>query len=406
MLIGDAERVTIIIADADLNQVGPPVTDWINIDCTKVMNEVSTGTLTVPSRPDLVDAVTTPGNRVHVLLDGAVWMSGPIEVPGAYSWSVEGDDSGPGRVTVQFASEIEYLTRAVVYPDPANASTAQGTVKQYTSTDVVETVLRNLVNLNVGPGALAARQVNKLVLGSVIGLPATSITVNYRFDPLTDVLRDICSANGSIVFDVLLQPDGSGGQQLEFTLYDPVDRSDSIFFSKDRQNLTSLATAPQAPTANAAIVAADMENEVQTITERTDTASIASWGRREVLVARTDLDASATPAPTPTQIQDQWNQDGDLALLEGHESVNITAEVNDTEFQQFGVHYQLGDTVSVELIDAQVISDVVSQVQLSGDPDAGIRVVPTIGTGSAKVGDPLLTLVRQLTRRISKLERG
>ena len=279
-------------------------------------------------------------------------------------------------------------------------------MKQYTATGAVETVIRDIVNLNAGPGAITDRQVHKLVLADAIGLPADTITVNYRFDPMTDTLRDLCSANGSIAFDVVMRDDGAGGNELAFTLYKPEDLSDRIFFSRDRQNLTSLTTSPQAPTANAAIVAADMENDVQTITERTDTDSITAWSRREVLVSRTDLDTEADPAPTTTQIQDQWNQDGDLALLDGHESLNITAEVNDTEHQQFGIHYQLGDTVSIEMIDAMVVSDVVSQVQLSGDPEAGISVVPTIGTGSAKIGDPLITLVRQLTRRISKLERG
>lgn len=399
MLIGDPRRVKILVADSNLKLLGPPLVGWDKLDCTRKLNEVGTGSFTVPATDTYVAQLTTPGNRIHVMLDDKEWISGPIEQPGAYSWSVGGDDSGPGNISIGFADNLAYLTWRLIYPNPAAAATAQGTTKQYQSTGVNNnTEIRNLVNKNAGPGALTARQIPHLVLGTAATGIGGNVTVTARFDALTDILRDIASQQGSLVFDVLM----NASNQLEFNVRAPVDRSGKVVFSRSRNNLSSLTTDPQAPTANAAIVFPDVDNTDQTITERTNSASITAWGRVEKGVSRTDLDGT----PTTAQKTAQWQQDGDLALLDGHESVNITATVVDTADQQYGVHYLMGDTVTVELVQGTYTTDVVSQVQLTASPSDGVRVVPTIGNGNDKVGDPIIALVRDITRRVGRLESG
>jgi hypothetical protein len=310
-------------------------------------------------------------------------------------------------MTVGFADNLAYLTWRLIYPDPTKASTAQGTAKTYQIATVNNAAaIHDIVLKNVGASAIAGRKIDNLVVAAAPAGIGGNVAVTARFDVLTDVIRDLASQQGSLVFDVVV----NGDDELEFQIRAPQDLSDTVVFSRSRNNLSALTTDPQSPTCNAAIVFPDADNDDQTITERTDADSITAWGRIEQGVARTDLDQNSDGStPTAAQKTAQWQQDGDLALLAGHESVNITATVVDTEDQKYGTDYQLGDTVTIELITGKTTTDVVSQVVLTASQSDGFRVVPTIGnadTGAAKVGDPIIQLIRDLTRSVGRIQRG
>jgi hypothetical protein len=61
------------------------------------------------------------------------------------------------------------------------------------------------------------------------------------------------------------------------------------------------------------------------------------------------------------------------------------------------------------MLNGFITTDVVSQVTLTASTSDGFRVVPTIGNadaGSAKVGDPVIQLIRNLTRAVGRIQRG
>lgn len=401
LLTGSPRRVKLLIAGPDLRPVAPPVTDWKSLDCTDRLNVAGSATFTAPARPDLVEAAQAEGNRVHLYVDGTSWMSGPIEEPGKLDASSSGDTAG-GVVTVSWAGDKALLGWRLCYPDPAHDTSAQA-AQQYTATDNAEALMRTLVNLNAGPGAIAARRISGLVLGDMAGV-GSSVSVVTRFDPLSDKLRDVAGAGGTLTYDVVLRPNAtSGDPELAFLVYAPRDLSGSVFFSAGAGNLLSVSTSPASPTATATIVGFTAAGDTPdtTLVERVNTAA-AGWGRIEKWVASTATDSSMTAGQKLQQMQ----QDGDLALLAGAPSTGLAADVIDDGQIRYRSRYRLGDTVGVKPVPGVLITDVVTAVRLSGNPKDGLTEVPTIGDGNPSVSSTRVRVIQDLDRRLGRRERS
>lgn len=387
------DDITILVQDANLNLVADPVDNWSNVDVTLKDNDVGSGQFTAPADWRLMEAVTTPGNRVSVIRRGEVFASGPIEKPGAYAWSHEtGDTVDPGQVTVTFADNNVYLAWRLSYPDPAvDAGGAQPDAYICTSM-AAETIIGNLVNLNAGPGALAYRRIPRLVMGTVTGAtPAIAVNISSRFEPLTDVLRSVALFGGQLSWRVYEAP----GKQLVFECYQPVDRSPAVRFSRQLGNLLALSTDPSAPTVTAAIVQGTGSGATKVIGEYTP-ATASPWGR---------IEKWANDPAGGTDLT-KLGQSGANALAEGAEKVNLTATAIDNEFVRYGRDYKLGDTVSVELIPGLLVSDRVTSVHLTAKPDDMDTVAPVIGSDTGHNDTKTINLVRELERRVGLLERS
>lgn len=388
--------LTLLVSGPDLVQLGY-VDEWTALDVTINRNAPSSGQFTAPADPQLMQWVTTPGNRVELIRDGDWFCAGPIEKPGAYQWSAgDATTQGVGQVTVNWADDAVSLASRLTYPDPARAATAQTTVAQYTASATNgETLMRSLVNLNAGPGALTARRVPNLVLGSVAGV-GTNVSDATRFEVLTDVLRRVALAAGNLGFRVRR---ADSPARLLFEVYAPTDRSKLVRFSRQLNNLRALATDPSAPTCTVAIVGGSGDGVAQQVIERANSGAVSGWGRMEKFVSGT----STTDSTDPTT---ELNQAGDQALVDNGETVGLTATPVDTKGARYGVDYWLGDTVSVQLVTGTAVTDVVTAVHLTATPDAGELLVPTIGTSTAHTDTPTVRALRDLERRTSALERS
>ncbi|ATO14694.1 hypothetical protein CO540_13350 [Micromonospora sp. WMMA2032] len=382
--------ITLLVTDANLNVVGDPIARWTELDVTLRFNEPATGSFTAP-RTAVTAAQLAPGNRVVVIRDGVIFCAGPIEEPGPEDWSVTGQASGSGTVEVRFSDDLAAVVARITYPNPAAAATAQTSTAQWTATDEAGDIIRSLVNLNAGPGALTARQVPQLVLGAGAGI-GTSIKFSTRFRPLGDELRSVAILGGGL---------GFRAQQVaatrEFQVYAPVDRSAVVRFSPGLGNLRSYRYEPKAPTATVAIVGGKDVGTSRVVVERTNTAAVAGWGRMETFV---DQRQSTDTAVDTTEL----DQAGDEALARGAETARLASVTIDTPDQRFGVHYQLGDKVSVELESGVVVADVVRAVHLQATPDAGEVVTAVVGSQDASP-DPLwVRYLRDVSRRLDGLE--
>lgn len=400
--VGSPRRVKLLIAGPDLKPVLPPVTDWKTLDVTAKRNTAGTGTFTAPARADLIAAVQTPGNRVHLYVDDAPWVPGPIEVPGALAVTASGDNAG-GVVSVTWAGYAAVLGWRDCYADPAHDLAGQ-TAVQYAATGNPETLMRTLVNLNAGPGAVTARQLPGLVLGEPAGIASPDVSVVTRFDPLSDKLRDIAAAGGDLTFDVVLRDNPiTGDPELAFMVYAPRDLSGSVFFSAGAGNLRGVSTTPASPTATVAIVGftASGDSPDTTLVERINTDALG-WGRIEKWVASTATDSSLTAGQKLQQMQ----QDGDQALATGSESAGLAADVIDDGRIRYRSSYLLGDTVGVRPIPGVVLADMVTAVHLSGTPKDGLTEVPTIGDGNPSTDVRRARAVRDLDRRLGRRERS
>ena len=378
--------ITCLFTDGDLVPLGQPIARFKQVTVTLRFNEPASVLLTVPALPEYLE-MAGPGNRLTVIRDGQILVAGPIEYPGQFSWSADGsgDDGEPGLLTVAATDDSVWLGCRLVYPDPAHASTAQ-TTDFYTSTANAEVAMRALVNLNAGPGALTARQVPHLILGSLASV-GTSIQVRSRFDVLSDQLRAAALAGGGLGYRVR-----QDGTDLKFEVYQPGDLTGSVRFSRGLGNLRAISNSTQAPTATTAIVGGDGTGTSRTIVERTDSTATAIWQRIETWVGNTSANTT------------DLDQAGDKALADAAEQAQLSVVAIDTALQRYGTHYNLGDKVSVEVYPGLVVEDVVRAVTLVAT-EKGEVVSPQIGSTSASSDAKYVQLIRALGVRLGMLER-
>lgn len=392
LLLSRPARITLLITDRDLQAIGDPIAGWTTLDVTLRFNEPASGMFQAP-RTAVSAAQLAPGNRVVVIRDGEVVCAGPIEAPGPESWSVEGQASGAGTVEVRFADDLASVVARVTYPNPAAAATAQTSTARWTATDEAGDVIRSLVNLNAGPGALTARQVPQLVLGAGAGAGAT-ITFGTRFEPLGDALRSVAITGGGLGFRTRQDMDTN---LVVFDVYQPQDLTGTVRFSPGLGNLRSYRYEPQAPAATVAIVGGQDAGTSRVVVERANATAVSDWGRLETFVDRRQSDDTAGST-------DELDQAGDEELARRAETARLSSVTVDTDDQRYGTHYQLGDRVSVELMSGVEVVDVVRAVHLQVTPDAGEVVTALIGSQDASSDPQWLTYLRDLARRLDRLE--
>jgi hypothetical protein len=383
----------ILITDETLQAVGDPITDWESLDVTIKWNEPGSGVFNAPAHPEIVSQLA-PGRRVVIMrylnngvgYVGSLLIAGPVE-----DWLVEraddGENSGVGKLTVNFADDLAKVVARLAYPDPALTPDNQVT-DSWTFVGNAEIALRTLVDVNAGPSALAPRRVPQLVLGAVAGV-GSSVTVGAdRMQPIGDVMRQIADVGGGLGFGT-----SQSGTTVTFNVFAPVDRSGSVRFAFDLANLKYVSFETSAPKATTVVVGGQGEGADRFVTERNNTDDETSWGRYELLVSR--------PGSSGT-----LNDDGDHALGENAATTRVTSNVADTPDQRFGLHYGIGDYVAIETVPGQQIVDQVLIVHLQAWPTSGEVVQATIGSQATKTDPVWVQKLREIEDRLGTLERS
>ncbi|GAB1641774.1 siphovirus ReqiPepy6 Gp37-like family protein [Krasilnikovia sp. MM14-A1259] len=386
--------LTILITDRNLRIIGDPITRWTQVDMTLRFNEPGSGTITAAADGVSADQLA-PGNRLVVIRNpdpltgypGGIVMAGPIEQPGAEEWSIDGTTSGAGTTTIGFASDEAAIVAEVAYPDPAHAITAQAASRRVYTAVSAETVMRSLVVENVGATALPARRIPKLALGPTAGVGA-AVTMGFRLDPLGDALRSAALAGGGLGFRA-----PQVGDRIEFQVYQPRDLRGEVRFSRGLGNLRSYKYTPAAPTATVAIVGdGSGEGTTRTFVE-VSSMDLPQWGRYVTVVDRRDTLITAELAAAGTE-----------ALAEAGASAQLESVTIDVPTQRYGVHYDLGDLVSVELTSGIEVADIVRAVTITVTPDEGEQVSAVVGTQSASTDPSWVAMMRAFGRRLARLE--
>jgi hypothetical protein len=386
----------VLITDASHNVIGDPLDEWSSIDVTTRFNEPASGQITHPAHP-WVMAQLQPGNRVVLIRDGAVWAEGPMEIPQDYTWDLT-DDAEPGTVTVHFSDDLAVLAGYKTWADPTVAWTSQPPKANYSLTNQnAETIIRTLVNLNCGAGALADRQVPGFALDSVAGIGSlTSITT--RFEGLLEACRRAALNGGGLGFRTSV----SGGQVL-FSVYQPTDLTATARFAKGLGNLRSLSYKLSAPTSTNALVAGSYTEadphadpptaEARTFVEVSDTSSSSTWWRVEDYVDGSADDDS----------EGELTADGRESLSTGGASVELSTVTVDTEDLKAGRDFGLGDKVTVVLPTGIEVADIVRSIHLQATPSSGEYVTSLIGSPESSTSPKSVRIVRELGRRIGRI---
>lgn len=377
--------ITLLVTDPNLNVVGDPIYCYDTVDVTLRFNEVSSGQFTAPAHPWIREQLA-PRNRIVVIRDGQVFMAGPWEKR-LIERSDEGENSGVGKLTVDFAEDLSLMVSRNAYPNPAATPEAQA-VDNWTYNDNAEVVLQALANLSAGPGAQSARRIPKLIMGGTTGV-GTTVSGKLRLDQLGDGMRSIALAGGGIGFRTR-----QVGTDIVYETYGPRDLSNTVRFSFGLGNLRYLAYEENAPAITTAIVGGQGEGADRFLIGRTDAALEAVWGRRESYVAR--------PGNDPLI---DLQQAGDELLAREAATARLQSSAWDTEDQRYGVHYGLGDRVSIEVGPGEQVSDLVRLVHLQAWSTAGELVSAMVGGQDASTDPKWIYQMREMTRRLARLER-
>jgi hypothetical protein len=332
-----------------------------------------------------------PGSGIIVCRDDVVIMSGPSNVR---DYKV---DISNNLITLSGYDDNIWLKRRNVSPIPADTSPPYSTQEFDTHTGVGSTILRQYVNLNLGPGAVTARKLAGLSLGTdpVVG---ASVTGNGRWDNLLTFLQTLAITAG--VWFRIIQ---TGVSALQFQVYSPIDRTDTVKFSIDLGNLTAFEYSSTAPTGNYFFVGGDGDGTARAINEFSDSTSVAEWGRVEGDFVNSSGSSGSA----------QMSQDGSAALASGTEQTSLSITPTDTPQCLYGVHYALGDTVTIQLSQpirtpygqAGRIVDQIQSVDVHITAENGAVTTPTIASAPASQIKQLFTSFRDIKRRLNLLER-
>lgn len=383
---------TVLVTDEDLVILGDPITDWITLDVTLRFNEPGSGLVELPGRENLREQLV-PGCRIVVIrytheTGGEILLSGPME-QFLHERSDNGENAGIGRITVHFGDDLAKVVARQTYPNPAQTPDTQ-TTEAWTYTGNAELALRDLVNLNAGPGALVARRVPQLALGTLASV-GTSVTVTAdRMQPLGEVAREIAQVGGELGF----RTRQSGGQIL-FEVYDPPDVSTTARFGFNLGNLKYIGYELSAPKATTVIAGGqgDVGEPSRALVERNNTVDEAAWGRYETLHSTSGEDTAKA------------EDEADLKLAEAAPTIRIATSIADNEQQQYGVHYGLGSKVAIEVATGVEIVDVVRTVHIQAWATAGSIISATVGSQAANTAPSWASKITTLEERLGRLER-
>lgn len=410
---------TVLVTDPHLNILGDPLTKWRSLQATLRWKEPGSGQIVI-SADAYVREQLVPGSRIVVLRRALgtqhVLIAGPVEQLLWEKSNDADDNAGVGRLTVTFVDDLAWLGARLTYPDPDKIPDQQTTDYWEYSGNPEQGMLK-LVNEQAGLLALPARQVPKLVVAPYSGLSDASVQIvgtsdvspREKFEKVTDVLRRMCTlgANSLIPGAPVYHPDSLGFRTRQTTidgdpviLFEPLrsrDLSGEVHFSFGKGNLKYFSYELTPPSANALIIGGSGTGSDAYVREVvTGEEDALRWGRFESYKAEPGGEI---------QNNDRLAEVAKEAFAEALSSARLASNASDTPDQRYGIHYNVGDIVSVELAPGQFESAPVQTVALQAFPSAGEVVGITIGDQSARYDSPSIARYRELDRRLGRIER-
>jgi hypothetical protein len=339
-----------------------------------------------------------PGAGIEAVRDGELILSGPMLQP-TLAWSADGY-----ALTGSGADDNLLLAGRLCYPDAPSIDL--NAAYSDDRSGAAETVMREYVDVNLGPSAVSLRQ-QDVGLAADTGL-GDAVSYSARLDRLLDVLAqlglpNVAGSNGLGFRIVAVDPDTYGTSR-QFQVYAPADLTATARFSPALGNLDSRTYDTKMAELNHVVVGGGGDGTLRVFYEESNSASQLRWGLR--LEGFRDQRQTTDPAELVQAAQQELADRGD--------QTSLTIVPVDTAALAYGTGYRLGDLVRVFINDAGAyIDDVVREVQFTLDAN-GERIVPLVGTPGAQPAgstaeaavDVLLRQQGALAGRLRRLERS
>lgn len=350
----DARDFTYFLRDSAYGE-GDAIDNWLSFQIILKFNRVGTWNLEVP-KDSVVARSLSKRSGIIVKYKGHTIFSGFITtdwVETKNTLSVSGKDDNwlldtPCRPTPSYI--------VGPYPDEFDVTTG-----------VASTILRSLVNRNIGPAAVGNWKIPQLAIDTD-PLVGDVITARARFDTLNVLLAELASTPTALGMGFrILQSDSVPGQVL-FSLYFPRDLHDTVVFSTDIGTAEDFTYTFSYPEANYFFVAGgDAYGQDRTVIEGGDAASITALGR---LVAKFVDKRGVTDTGELNQELDEQ-----IATAVTSEKIEITPV--DTNAIEFYDDYFLGDYVSA-VVNGVQLPRIVREIEIDFDPLRGPLIKPLL----------------------------
>ena len=336
--------------------------------------DVGTWVLTVDGASP-VAAAFTKGWGVQVFEDGQYRFSGPAtEIGRTYS----GESSQAPELEISGVTDDHVLKDRLVYPSWDKAAGEQAAAYYQVKGQPAETIITDLINRQAGPAALPARRTPGLAGYTSQGRGSTS-SVNARFSVLLDEVRTIAQTSGLVVSVAHMDLDPT----LQVSVRSRADRSRAVRF-RTGHGLSKVSASFVSPTANSVLVAGGGQGAARVIKEHLDVS--ADWASRRVEVFQDRRDTTEA---------DELEKAGKETLQEGRGTAKATFEVTESDVARYGVHFQLGDTVTLDLGAVQVVEPV-RVVELEWDEYGRTTTKITVGDPAAEDEETTPAVDRQV----------
>jgi hypothetical protein len=383
------DELIIEVRDPTLTRVGQfRPGDLVGAKFVLRFNNVGYWEMSLPNGNRLGELLRLPGYGIVVTgPDDSVIFSGPT----MQAKLEQTPDNLEGDWLISGASDDLILEERLAYPTPSTAD-VQAQVTAYDSRQGnAETVIKQYVNINIGPAAPVERRIADLVI-EADEARGELVQANARFEQLQTLLYDLAQTGG--VGYTIQQVD----DQLELKVYEPSDKSQLVRLDLYNQKLSRAGYSYGVAKVTRAIVGGQGEAQWRRFVEVSNTDSEQAetdWGRR-IEVFKDDRS---------TRFEDELTQSGlELLVDQGKTITETLVTPSDDINMRFGVDWYLGDRVTV-VIDQLETSAVVTEVGLSIGAD-GVRIGATVGTPIAlDFESKLIAKTTNVDNRVSNLER-
>lgn len=359
-----ATDLIVEVRDANYNRVGQLLPkDLTDLTVVAKFNSVGSWKITLPASHPLVNILKTAGSGLIVTGPSGVILSGPTVA----AKNIADFESPKGLWEIEGRDDSIILSERLAYPTPSTADVELQTVAYDTRVGPAETIMKEYVDVNIGPSGAVERSITNLTVEADAALGST-LTTSARFNQLDKLISAIAS------IDSLGYTIEQNGDNLVFKVYQPVDRSGEIRMDIDNNQLSKTEYLYKQPEATRIIVGGAGSANQRIFIERSSVDSLSAeteWSRRiEVF-----HDARSS------QGLDELQQAGDEELVTKGKTIrSVSITPNDYTTMRYGVEWGLGDIVSVTVDGTEVIQ-IITEV--------GLLVSSEGVTLKATVGDPI-----------------
>lgn len=356
------------------------LTDIETLEITEVLNDP--GSWSISSKTPYICPFNA-GDGIVVSRDGELFYSGVLKeiteeydaYERLYTWKVSG------------ASDLDFLTRRVCYPDPSTGLTT--TVSHYEDSGTLAEVVKRLIDKNLGPEALPVRQ-EQLVKSSVIGDEGSGVSVSLRFQNLLEAIKTLLDTQN---FSIRANWDNRE-RKLYYQIYQSTNYDNVLLFSATLNSLLAVTYNCKAPEGNAVISGGEGEKTERSFAYANDDVSASSWGRIEYYH---DMRATA---------DDDLQTDADSTLQKlAEENQGQSALVNSNTWElEYKRNWNIGDFVAVEIhgsVDIQRVLQVKTTVAFDDE-----TIEPVIGSVKHSQLSGIYGQLKQLRSDVNQLQWG